>query len=247
MFVKSAGTRLFALALLLACFGIFGSVSYAQRSGDGSEIKIRMISPRAGETLRAGQRIRIVWEAELPADLDLIWCEQEVYLSLDGGKTISQRITPRLGPGIRFYDWTVPNTPTNSGVINIHFGSESSDATFERAHPQLQSVFKIVSSGRGRTSVNIHPIENNEVTPDSDVQISWDSGLKDVNYFEVLVSFDRGAHFHPVGKTQDKNFAWHVPADFSGLVTFQVVAHRQNGRQVRSIVPAEPMMIVRGE
>jgi hypothetical protein len=43
-------------------------------------------------------------------------CETEVLLSLDGGKTIYMLLTEQRNPRIQYFDWTVPNTPTNSYV-----------------------------------------------------------------------------------------------------------------------------------
>ena len=49
-------------------------------------------------------------------------CETEVLLSLDGGKTIYLLLTEQRNPKIHYFDWTVPNTPTNAAVLDIRFG-----------------------------------------------------------------------------------------------------------------------------
>ena len=49
-------------------------------------------------------------------------CETEVLLSLDGGKTIYSLLTEQRNPKVQYFDWTVPNTPTNEAVLNIRFG-----------------------------------------------------------------------------------------------------------------------------
>ena len=57
----------------------------------------------------------------------LSWCETEIWLSLDGGKSFPFVITPwRFGPssGTLSFDWTVPNTPTAAAVLDIRFGCE---------------------------------------------------------------------------------------------------------------------------
>ena len=81
----------------------------------------RLISPRAGEVLIPGQVVRIKWTADFP-DVDLTMCETEVLLSLDGGKTIYMRLTESRNPNVQYFDWIVPNAPTNAGVLDIRFG-----------------------------------------------------------------------------------------------------------------------------
>ena len=49
-------------------------------------------------------------------------CETEVLLSLDGGKTIYMRLTESRNPTVQYFDWIVPNTPTNEAVLDIRFG-----------------------------------------------------------------------------------------------------------------------------
>ena len=88
----------------------------------------KLVSPQAGDVVFPGQKVRIVWQALLPKlPVDLSWCEAEIYLSLDGGKTFPIIITPlRLDPisETLSFDWTVPNTPTAAAVLDIRFGCE---------------------------------------------------------------------------------------------------------------------------
>ena len=81
----------------------------------------KLISPRAGEVLIPGQVVRIEWTADFP-DVDLTMCETEILLSLDGGKTIYMRLIESRNPKIQYFDWTVPNAPTNEAVLDIRFG-----------------------------------------------------------------------------------------------------------------------------
>ena len=48
----------------------------------------------------------------------------EIFLSLDGGRSFTYCITPQLPPTVRFFNWTVPNMPTNQAVLDIRFGCE---------------------------------------------------------------------------------------------------------------------------
>jgi len=81
----------------------------------------KLISPKPGEVLLPGQVVRIAWTADFP-DVDLTMCETEVLLSLDGGKTIYMLLTEQRNPKVQYFDWTVPNTPTNEAVLDIRFG-----------------------------------------------------------------------------------------------------------------------------
>ena len=89
----------------------------------------KLVSPQAGDVVFPGQKVRIVWEELLPKlPVDLSWCEAEIWLSLDGGKSFPFVITPiHLDPNpnrIVSFDWTVGNTPTAAAVLDIRFGCE---------------------------------------------------------------------------------------------------------------------------
>src|ERR1043166_2365708 len=100
----------------------------------------RLISPRPGQVLSPGQVVRIEWTADFP-DVDLSMCETEVFLSLDGGKTIYARLTESRNPAVQYFDWTVPNTPTSQAVLDIRFGCLNLYP--ETSSLQLKSVFTI--------------------------------------------------------------------------------------------------------
>jgi hypothetical protein len=68
----------------------------------------------------------------------------ELMLSLDGGKTFSTCITPVIAPTTKYYDWTVPNTPTNAAVLDIRFGCEWYYP--ESSSPQPASTFVIANA-----------------------------------------------------------------------------------------------------
>jgi hypothetical protein len=87
----------------------------------GPKYSAELISPIAGEVLVPGQVVRVEWRSILPKVVDLSWCETEIRLSLDGGTTFTW-ITGERDPRVKYFDWTVPNTPTNAAVLDIHFG-----------------------------------------------------------------------------------------------------------------------------
>jgi hypothetical protein len=81
----------------------------------------RLISPRPGQVLVPGQVVRIEWTTDYPA-VELAMCETEVLLSLDGGKTVYMMLRELRNPKEQYFDWTVPNAPTNQAVLDIRFG-----------------------------------------------------------------------------------------------------------------------------
>jgi hypothetical protein len=100
----------------------------------------RLISPVAGQVLLPGQQVRVEWKTSLP-NVDLAWCELELYLSVDGGASFPFRITPQLDPRATFFYWTVPNIPTTKAVLDVRFGCEG---TYPESYsPQRLSPFVI--------------------------------------------------------------------------------------------------------
>ena len=63
------------------------------------------------------------------------------FLSLDGGKTIYARLTESRNPAVQYFDWTVPNTPTNEAVLDIRFGCLNLYP--ETSSLQVQTAFAI--------------------------------------------------------------------------------------------------------
>jgi hypothetical protein len=137
-------TRRLILALLALTFVLapqLPGTAFAQTSK--WKYSASMISPRAGEVLVPGQVVRIEWKANFPG-VDLSMCEAEVFLSLDGGKTVYMRLTEQRDPKMQYLYWTVPNTPTNEAVLDIRFGCLN-------LYPEtssLQSAFVISRPGK---------------------------------------------------------------------------------------------------
>jgi hypothetical protein len=129
---------IFAVALSVA--PQLGSISSAAGTYSAT-----LISPRVGQVLHPGQKIRVEWRSALP-DIDLGACEMEVWLSVDGGRTFTMWISPWLDPKAQYFDWTVPNTPTNAAVMDIRFGCEPGYP--ESYAPQPASTFVISKAVR---------------------------------------------------------------------------------------------------
>jgi hypothetical protein len=139
--VKTPRLILALLALIFALAPQLPGTAFAQATID--KYRAKLISPRAGQVLIPGQVVRIEWTASFP-NVDLTMCETEILLSLDGGKTIYMFITSSRRPNVKFFDWTVPNTPTNAAVLDIRFGCLNIYP--ETASLQVQSSFVISPS-----------------------------------------------------------------------------------------------------
>jgi len=134
--------------LILALFAL--TVAIAPQSPETAlarpqprDYTARLISPKPGQVLVPGQVVRIQWKADFP-NVDLTMCEAEVLLSLDGGRTIYMRLMESRNPTVEYFDWTVPNTPTNDAVLDIRFGCLNIYP--ETVSLQVQSSFVISPS-----------------------------------------------------------------------------------------------------
>ena len=107
------------LALTFALAAHLPGTAFAQSSK--WHYGAKLISPKAGQVLVPGEKVRIQWTTNFPG-VDLSMCETELLLSLDGGKTIYSRLTESRNPMQQYFDWIVPNAPTNEAVLDIRFG-----------------------------------------------------------------------------------------------------------------------------
>ncbi len=123
------------VTLLLMAF------AFSPAKGNTGSYSATLISPKSGAVLVPGQRVKVEWRANIPNPIDPSWCELEVFLSLDGGKSYPMLITPLLDPKATFFYWTVPNTPTKTAVLDIRFGCEP--VYPESYSPQTASMFTI--------------------------------------------------------------------------------------------------------
>jgi hypothetical protein len=115
-------TRGFVVTMFAVALSVAPQLVNTSTAASGT-YSAQLISPTAGQVLYPGQQVRVEWTAALPP-VNLQSCEMEIWLSLDGGRTFTMRITPSLDPKARFFYWTVPNTPTKTAVLDIRFGCE---------------------------------------------------------------------------------------------------------------------------
>jgi hypothetical protein len=140
--MKPQRSILALLALTLVLAPQLPRTAFAQRDKK-QKYSARLISPAPGEVLVPGQVVRIKWTADFPK-VDLTMCETEVLLSLDGGRTIYMLLTEQRNPEVQYFDWTVPNAPTNEAVLDIRFGCLNLYP--ETSSLQVQSTFVIRSA-----------------------------------------------------------------------------------------------------
>jgi hypothetical protein len=127
----------FVVTLFMLAFAFAPAKLNAQGS-----YSAKLVSPVAGQVLYAGQTFMVEWKHTLP-DRRLAGCESEAWLSLDGGITFMW--IAFLAPKNTSLLWTVPNTPTNSAVLDIRFGCEIPYYP-ESYAPQLASMFTIAKN-----------------------------------------------------------------------------------------------------
>jgi hypothetical protein len=85
---------------------------------------LRVIAPSNGETLRGGRFATLAWNAgRLAPDAE----EWEAFLSVDGGRFYSVRLTPHLDISIRRFDVLIPNVDSDDARILIRTGNERNE------------------------------------------------------------------------------------------------------------------------
>ena len=132
-------SRIFIVLLFLVAF----AVAPADVNAQGT-YSAKLISPTLGQVLYHGQQFRVEWKATFP-NIRLNGSEMEIWLSLDGGRTFTTWLTFTSVTN-RYFDWTVPNTPTNAAVLDIRFGREIPYYP-ETYSPQPASTFVIAIAG----------------------------------------------------------------------------------------------------
>lgn len=225
-----------ALVLIAGVFVVSPPEAAAQRT---PRLRIQQKSPVRGATVRVGDTVVIEWEFVggngQPIDEDTLrWCEQEIFLSLDGGRTLDRRITIHLDPRDRRSEWVVPNTVTDSAVLDIHYGCEADGLPHETPNVQKSSMFKIVPGDRKPPEIHMKAMPKDIFAGES-ILLAWETDQIDTGTeFDVQVSYNRGAEFVTVGTTTDATYNWTVPADYNGNLTVRVVATAADGRTIES-------------
>lgn len=99
----------------------------------------RIVAPRAGQTLRAGETVEVRWTGfDRPVD------ELEILLNVDGSGRFPVRLTEQLDPRPGCLLWRVPDLPTPSAHLVVRFGRGGRELLAEPG-----GSFRIVCSAPG--------------------------------------------------------------------------------------------------
>ncbi|HSP33852.1 MAG TPA: hypothetical protein VLU46_06000 [Thermoanaerobaculia bacterium] len=91
-------------------------------------ISIRVLEPAAGTILTGGSTAVIQWSGTIDRQEIEEW---EAFLSVDGGRYYSVRVTPHLDVSVREFRWTVPNVASRNVRILLRFGNEKDEFATE--------------------------------------------------------------------------------------------------------------------
>ena len=142
-----------AAAVVLTVASGVATAGSERTAPPASGVSAKLLYPTAGTELRAGETITIAWEITgLTKGIDLTWCEQEVYASING---VQRRLTPELSPNVRKIAWTVPNTPSDDSFIVLRFGCQGGSGPRETRYPQMDSGFKIVPANGAAARLDV--------------------------------------------------------------------------------------------
>lgn len=133
-------TQRLILTLLALAFAFAPQSLTTSSAARKKDYTAKLISPKAGDVLIPGQVVRLEWTADFP-EVDVNYCETEILLSLDGGRTFTWMVTEVRDPRVQYFNWTVPKTPTQKAVLDIRFGCLGIYP--ETPSPQIQATFVI--------------------------------------------------------------------------------------------------------
>ena len=206
--------------------------------GDTTTSSFLLTNPHNGDVLRGGQQVQITWDLTLDKDITTNpFGEMEFFLQTNEG--MFMRITPQLSPLARTFTWTVPSINTKTAKLVLMAGIEGGGDRYTFAQT---GTFYIVTL-RTSPSIFLNSMQE-DVKPGEDVEVSWTSNLDGYTSYDVMVSYDRGAHFHKAGTTTETRFALPVDEDFAGSITVQIVSRRADGSKVKSLLTKDATLRV---
>ena len=85
----------FTVTFFLLAFALTPSRMFAMPAPPPNA-SFTLISPKAGQVLYPGQKVRVEWETSSLGSMNCTDCEMELWLSLDGGRTYVMQITPSM-------------------------------------------------------------------------------------------------------------------------------------------------------
>lgn len=143
---------------------------------DGGRPPVRLVAPRAGETLAAGATAELEW-APLASFSRLSRIDEwEAFLSLDGGATYPVRITPHLDQDLRRVRFQVPSVPVQDARILLRFGDERRETAVEL--PQRFAIAASPVMERGFLLDRVAPARGEPALPGHSGVVAWVEGTR---------------------------------------------------------------------
>ncbi len=136
---------------------------------------LKLIAPGVGETLIVGQKYDITWDY---LNTEFV----NIKFSTNNGITW-QTVASNVPANLKKYEWTIPNSPTNEGVISIFDLDNSS--FFDRN----SKLFKIIGNG----IVLLSPNGDEVITAGEPYSINW-SSLNSLQ-LDIYLSLDGGSTY----------------------------------------------------
>ena len=99
---------------ILACLALFAAAANAET--------LRLLAPVDGDVLRGGRFVTLARSGDHPGAE-----EWEAFLSVDGGRFYSVRLTPHLDIGIDRFEVLIPNVDSDDVRILIRTGDERNE------------------------------------------------------------------------------------------------------------------------
>lgn len=140
---------------------------------------VRLIAPSREDALVAGTQATLAWEPLAPLDGLGPVEEWEAFLSLDGGRHFTIRITPHLDRAVHTAPWSVPAAPSDDVRVLLRFGDERRERTWT-----VTQRFRIVAAapgggGGGESLPEAHAVAPGEAPlPGEPGVVSWDEGTR---------------------------------------------------------------------
>ena len=222
--------KYYLLAISLAFVLAVATVPAMAQDAAESTASWTLLTPTNGAVLKAGSQVLVTWDLTLEREfINNEWAEMEFVLETAEG--VNMRLTPQMTVDKRSFTWTVPNINTNTARLVLQCGIEGEGERYRF----VQSGTFTIKFARSEAYIELNSLRGN-MKPGQNLDISWTSNLRAGSSYDVMISFDRGAHFHKAGTTTDTRFAYPVDADFAGAITVQIVGARPDGRKVQSLL-----------
>jgi hypothetical protein len=160
--------RYFVLSTLIAALCGSGLAATPQFETSHRPL-LKLVAPVNGATLRGGDFATLSWTVASPFEAE----EWEAFLSLDGGRYYSARLTPHLAIGTRTFAFVAPNIDTDDARLLIRIGDERRETILE--FPQRFSI-------RATAAPIVQPLGSRFGGPESarpgeDPVIQWANGF----------------------------------------------------------------------